>query len=75
MRELHAKGIDLSIARLFDLLNRIDEVALIWPRRPGRPSASHLAQRRDTMKLSEMSTEQRQIFDALNLSRLAPRLI
>ena len=75
VRELHAKGINISIARLFDLLNRIDEVALIWPRRPGRPSASSPPQPRDTMKLSEMSTEQRQIFDAMNLRRLAPKLV
>jgi transposase len=75
VRVLHAKGIDISIARLFSLLNRIDEVALIWPRRPGRPSASNSPQPRDTIKLSEMSTEQRQIFDALNLRRLAPKLV
>jgi transposase len=74
VRELHAQDIDISTARLFGLLNRIDEVALIWPRSPGRPSATRPPPR-DTMKLSEMSVEQRQIFDALNLRRLAPALV
>jgi len=45
-------------------------VALIWPRQPGRPSGA--GQKRDTFKLSRMSAEQTQIFDALGLSRFAP---
>lgn len=73
VRELHQRGIDISVARLFRLLNGIDEVALIWPRRPGRPSAADSAQPRDTLKLSDMSVEQQQIFKALNLCRHAPR--
>lgn len=75
VRELHAKGIEISIARLFDLLNRIDEVALIWPRGPGRPSAAGPPQPRDTIKLSDMSTEQRQLLDALDLRRFAPKSV
>jgi len=73
VRELHAKGMDISIARLFYLLNRIDEVALIWPRRPGRPSATSPSHPRDMIKLSEMSAQPRQIFDALALGRFAPK--
>jgi len=74
VRELHHKGIDISIARLFDLLNRIDEVALIWPRRPGRPSPERGKQPQDKIKLSEMNEEQKQIFDALNLKRYSSNL-
>ena len=69
-RELHRKGIEISIRRLLQLLNDIREVALIWPRQPGRPSGA--GQKRDTFKLSRMSAEQTQIFDALGLSRFAP---
>ena len=70
-RELHQKGIAISVPRLFHLLNDIREVALIWPRLPGRPSG--VGQKRDTFKLSRMSLEQTQIFDALGLSRFAPK--
>lgn len=73
VRELHARGIDISIPRLFEQLNRIDEVALIWPRRPGRPSPDKPSRPRDTMQISEITDEQRQIYDALDLARLAPR--
>lgn len=70
-RELHQKGIAISIPHLFQLLNDIREVALIWPRPPGRPSGA--GQKRDTLKLSRMSAEQTQIFDALGLSRFGPK--
>jgi transposase len=73
VRELHHQGIDISVARLFRLLNGIDEVALIWPPRPGRPSATDPAQPRDTLKLSDMSAEQQQIFSALDLRRHVPK--
>ena len=72
VRELHHKGIDISIPRLFDRLNRIDEVALIWPRRPGRPSPKSPQQPRDTLTISQMSPEQKRLFDALNLKQYAP---
>jgi transposase len=70
-RELHQKGIEISILRLFELLNGIREVALIWPRPPGRPSAA--GEKRDSFKLSRMSAEQKDIFDALDLGRFAPK--
>jgi transposase len=70
-RELHQKGIAISVPHLFHLLNDIREVALIWPRLPGRPSG--VGHKRDTFKLSRMSLEQTQIFDALGLSRFAPK--
>ena len=72
VRQLHHEGIDISIPRLFDRLNRIDEIALIWPRRPGRPSHKSPQQPPDTLTLSEMSPEQKRLFDALDLKRYAP---
>ena len=72
VRQLHHKGIDISIPRLFDQLNRIDEVALIWPRRPGRPSPKSPQQPPDTLTLSDMTPEQQALFDALDLKRYAP---
>jgi transposase len=70
-RELHQKGIEISIPRLFQLLNDIREVALIWPPPPGRPTG--VRRKRDTFKLSRMSAEQTQIVDAFALSRFAPK--
>jgi len=72
VRQLHHNGIDISIPRLFERLNRIDEVALIWPRRPGRPSPKSPHQPRDTLILSDMTKQQQQLFDALDLQRYAP---
>jgi len=71
VRQLHLKGMDVSIPRLFKLLNQIYEVALIWPRRPGRPSR----RQRDSFQLSEMLPEQEEILDALELRRLAPPVV
>jgi transposase len=71
VRQLHLKGIDVSIPRLFNLLNQIYEVALIWPRRPGRPSR----QQRDSFQLSEMLPEQEEIFNALDLRPFAPPVV
>ena len=71
VRQLHQKGIDVSIPRLFGLLNKIDEVALVWPRGPGRPSHQH----RDSIQLSEILPEQEPIFEALELARLAPTVV
>jgi hypothetical protein len=70
VRELHQKGVEISIPRLFELLNEIHEVALIWPRRPGRPPGS--GPQRDSFRLSEMFPEQKEIFEALDLGRFAP---
>src|SRR6266542_4255619 len=71
VRQLHLKGIDVSIPRLFELLNQIYELALIWPRGPGRPSRSKQG---DGFQLSEMEPEQETIFEALDLRSLAPPL-
>ena len=71
VRQLHLKRIDVSIPRLFKLLNEIYEVALIWPRRPGRPSR----RQRDSFQLSEMLPEQEEIFEALELRRFAPPVV
>ena len=75
VRTLHQQGIDISIPALFEQLNGIDEVALIWPRRPGRPSPNSPQLPRDTLALSDMSPEQKQIFGALQLKRYAPPLV
>ncbi len=75
VRELHKKGIAISIPRCFAPLNNIDEVALIWPRRPGRPSLKSPRQPRDSFKLSDMNVEQRQILDALNLKSLTTAVV
>lgn len=73
VRELHQKGICISIPRCFALLNRIHEVALIWPQSLGRPSSS-VTSRSDSFQLSDMDAEQKRIFNALKLNRLAPNL-
>ncbi len=75
IRELRLKGIDLSIPRLFKLLNQIYEVALIWPPRPGRPSADRARQQRDSFQLSEMIPEQVEVFEAVNLRPFAPPVV
>ncbi|PYS43616.1 MAG: hypothetical protein DMG14_00370 [Acidobacteria bacterium] len=55
VRQLHLKGIDISIPRLFDLLKQIYELALIWPRGPGRTSR----QQGDSFQLSETGPERK----------------
>jgi transposase len=71
VRQLHLKGINVSIPRLFKILNQIYETALIWPRGPGRPSRKQ----RDSFQLSEMQPEQEEIFEALELRRFAPPVV
>lgn len=75
VRELHRKGIDVSVPRLFSILNQIYEVALIWPPRPGRPSADISRRQGDTFQLSEMLPEQVKFFDALDLRRFASPVV
>jgi transposase len=62
-RTLHQKGIDLSMPRMYDLLDGIRETLVIYPRRPGektpRVAAGH----------STLSDEQQKLFDALDLKR------
>jgi transposase len=62
-RELHKKGIDLSIRRILELLNDIREMAMIFPPQgPGRKPTIRTS-------LTKMSPEQRQIYEALGLDR------
>lgn len=62
-RELHAKGIDLSLRRMLDLLDGIREMVMFFPpeEKGGEPIL------RTT--LTAMSAEQRQIYEALRLER------
>jgi transposase len=75
VRELHHKGIEISIPHLFNQLNSIYEVALIWPRRSGRPSAQTPQQPRDTLKLPDLTPDQQQILDALDLGPYLPAVV
>lgn len=62
-RTLHQQGIDLSMARLMELLGAIQEVLLIYPRRPGQH------QPQTAICLSELNEEQQAVFRALSLER------
>lgn len=75
VRELHHKGIEVSIPRLFELLNGIDEVAMIWRRPPGRPRKKGSSVPPDTVTLADMTPEQKEVFDALELKRYAPKVV
>ena len=62
-RKLHAKGIDLSVSRLMELLGSIQEVLVIYPRKPGQRDP------RTATCLSRMDEEQQRVHDALSLDR------
>jgi transposase len=62
-RALHQQGIDLSMARMLELLGDIEELLLIYPKRPGE------AQPYIVSCLSERDAEQQQLLDRLNLGR------
>jgi transposase len=64
-RELHHKGIDLSIRRILQQLDDIREMVMVFPPQ-GRD-------REPTVRtaLTQMSPEQRQLYDALGLDRYA----
>ena len=62
-RALHQGGVDLSMARMLELLGEIHEVLLIYPKRSGE------AQPYMTTCLSERDTEQQHLLDTLNLGR------
>ncbi len=62
-RELHRKGIDRSIPDLLDDLNKICEVAVVYP-----PEGRKRLPRIETT-VSKMSDDQRAVFDALDLER------
>jgi hypothetical protein len=62
-RELHRKGIDRSIPALLEELSQIREVGILTPgRSAGEPP-------RLEMSLSQLTGEQRQLHDALDLQR------
>ena len=62
-RELHAKGIDVSMRRMLELLGDIREIATVYPPEGKR--------REPTIRtsVSAMTPEQRQLFDALDVRR------
>jgi len=62
-RELHRRGIDLSIPAMLDALAAIREIAVVYPPQPGT--------RKPTIKttMSSMTQDQRSLSDALNLKR------
>mgnify|MGYP001591659639 CR=1 FL=1 len=62
-RRLHQQGLDLSLERMYELLGGIQEVLLLYPRRPGEHHP------RTASCLSERDPEQEQVFTTLDLSR------
>lgn len=62
-RQLHRKGIDRSIADLLDELGKIREVGVVYPPR-GKKKTPTIQ-----MTLSEMSEDQRSLYEALDLQR------
>lgn len=61
-RELHQAGLKLSIERTIEELNGIQEIAISYPPVGGNRRPPHLT-------LSEMSKQQQQMFDSLDLKR------
>jgi len=62
-RELHRKGIDRSIADLLDELGKIQEVGILYPPQ-GKKKTPTLQ-----MTLSQMSEDQRALYETLDLER------
>ena len=62
-RELHRKGIDRSIPDMLDELAKICEVGVVYPPQ-GKQQMPSIQ-----MTLSQMSDEQRALYDALDLQR------
>lgn len=64
-RELHTKGIDMSIARILENLDDIREISLIFPpdKQGGKPIIRS--------SVSRMSPDQKRLYDALSLDRYA----
>lgn len=65
-RRLHAKGIDLSVPRLMELLGSIHEVLVVYPRKPGQHEP------RTASCLSRMDEQQQQLYEALSLGQYSP---
>ncbi len=75
-RVLSKNKIEITAPRLFKSLNKIQEVAMFWPKKEGRPLKYPKPEpSRNSIQLSEMSPEQRKIFAALDLKELAPPVI
>ena len=66
-RELHARGIDLSIPAALRLLGGIREMVMLFP--PARPGGAPTVR----TCLTRMSDEQRRLFEALDLARYVSR--
>jgi len=68
-RELHRKGIDRSIPDLLDELGSIHEVGIVYP--------PQIDQELPTIQttLSQMTEEQRSLYEALNLERYCSRSV
>jgi len=66
-RELHMRGIDLSIRRMLELLGDIQEMVMIFPpqARGGNPTIR--------TSISALSPEQRELYEILDLARYASR--
>ena len=62
-RALHQQGLDLTMARMLELLGEIEELLLIYPKRPGE------AQPYMVTCLSDLEAEQQPLFDKLDLGR------
>jgi transposase len=65
-RELHQQGIERSIPDLLEQLGQIREVGVLYPPQGKRRTPTV------QMVVSTMSTEQRALYDALDLGRLTP---
>ena len=62
-RALHDHGLDLSLTRMMELLGGMQEVLLIYPRRPGEKHP------RTATCLTEQDVEQEKLVEVLNLRR------
>lgn len=66
-RELHRKGIDLSIRRMLESLNNIREMTMFFPNADGR--GKPIAR----TSISTMTLQQKEIYTALDLDKYASR--
>lgn len=66
-RELHMKGIDLSIRRMLELLGDIREMVMIFPPQARGGEAAIRT------SISAMSPEQRELYEVLDLNRYTSR--
>jgi hypothetical protein len=66
-RELHNKGIDLSMRRMLELLGDIREMLMFFPPQ-GRGGEATVRS-----SITALSPEQRSLYDALALERYASR--